>query len=370
MRRNPNKDYYQILGISRDATPDEIKKAYRKKALQHHPDKNPGNKEAEEKFKECAEAYEVLSDNKKRNNYDRFGSVDGAGSSFTDINDIFSGFADIFGDEGAFFNFGGRKQRSNEKKNRNGENLRIELNLTIEDIYSGDWKIIEVNRKMKCPDCMGTGAMNNHSDSYSYCTHCKGSGKVYTNVKSMLGNIRMDQPCPKCNGEGKKIDVKCNRCDGEGMRQIAENIRFEIPKGIDDGEQFTLKGKGNQGKGRGKDGDLIIVIKEEKHDYYIRRGKDIHLRYPLNFADMYYGTEVSIPMIDGTTIKVEVEPRCKSGSKIILEDKGMPCPFSIEKGRFVIIFYAWIPDEIKDEKLLKKIKESKEFTPDNFRYEP
>ena len=304
------RDYYEVLGVSKDASAEDIKKAYRKLALQYHPDRNPGNKEAEEKFKEAAEAYDVLSDDAKRKRYDQFGfAAEGAGGFgggqgfsvediFRNFGDIFGGrfgggggFGDIFGDM-----FGGGGSGGGRRVER-GSDIRIRMKLTLEEIMSGVEKRVKVTKLVACPDCGGKGAASD-SDIKS-CPDCKGTGYVVRTARSIFGITQTQSPCPRCNGTGKVIEKTCRKCGGSGLVKAPEEIVFKVPAGVAQGMTLTVQGKGNAGRNNGINGDLFVAIEEEPHKDFERDGND--LIYPLfiSIPDAINGCEVEIPAITG-----------------------------------------------------------------------
>ena len=283
------RDYYDILGVPKNAEADAIKKAYRKVALKYHPDRNPDNKEAEEKFKEAAEAYEVLSDGDKRARYDRYGhagvSGNGGFSGGTmNMEDIFEHFGDIFGDAGSPFEsfFGGGRSRSAQRGKR-GSNLRIKVGLTLEEIATGISKKIKVKKQNPCDQCGGSGAKD--SKSISTCSTCRGSGYVRQIKSTFLGQMQTTTTCPTCKGRGQTVIANCSKCKGDGRMHADEMLDIEIPAGVGEGMQLSMRGKGNAGKAGGPAGDLLIVIEEIEHLHFIRDGKNIIYDLFLNFAD-------------------------------------------------------------------------------------
>ncbi|HRR12131.1 MAG TPA: DnaJ domain-containing protein, partial [Tenuifilum sp.] len=275
------RDYYEILGVPRNASKDEIKKAYRKMALKYHPDKNPGDKDAEEKFKEAAEAYEVLSDDNKRARYDQFGHAgmgNGAGgggfSHDWTIEDIFAQFGDIFGGHfGSFGGFGGFGGGRSSRRTNRGTDLRVKVKLSLSDIANGVEKKIKVNKYVSCQSCGGTGAAG--GSSYSTCSTCRGSGYVTRVTNTLLGQMQTTSPCPTCNGEGKVITNKCVACNGEGVVREDEVITVKIPAGVAEGMQLNVQAKGNAARRGGVPGDLLVMIEEEKHPNLVRDGNDL-----------------------------------------------------------------------------------------------
>ena len=311
------RDYYEVLEVAKTATVEEIKKAYRKKAIQYHPDKNPGDKEAEEKFKEAAEAYEVLSDPDKRSRYDQFGhqGVNGGfgggfGGGGMSMEDIFSHFGDIFG--GSFGGFGGFSSggsRSRRRTNR-GSDLRVKVKLTLKEIATGVEKKIKVKKYVSCKACNGTGAEK--GTSYTTCSTCNGSGVVTRVQQTILGAMQSTTTCPTCGGEGRIITKKCPECNGEGVRLEEEVITLNIPAGVADGMQLSMSGKGNAARHGGVNGDLLILIEEEPHPELLRDENDLIYNLLLNFSTAALGGTVEVPTIDGKA-KVKIDAGTQPG---------------------------------------------------------
>jgi len=363
------RDYYEVLGVSKGASADEIKKAYRKKAIKYHPDKNSNNKEAEEKFKEAAEAYEVLSNPDKKQRYDQFGHA-GVGSAASgggfsgggmSMDDIFSSFGDIFG--GGFSGFGGGGGgRSRQRVNR-GSNLRVKVTLSLSDIVNGVTKKIKVNKYVACKTCGGTGAKDSHS--YSNCATCGGLGQVTRISNTFLGQMQTSSTCPSCNGEGKVITHKCSSCSGEGIVKGEEIVEINIPAGVAEGMQLSVSGKGNAAKRGGINGDLLIVIQEEKHPELIRDGNDLIYNLFLSVPDAILGTTAEIPTID-SKVKIKVEPGVQSGKILRLRGKGiLDAVNGYGKGDLLVNVQVWIPKSINKEeaKIFEKLKKSENFDP-------
>ncbi|HOY72821.1 MAG TPA: DnaJ domain-containing protein, partial [Tenuifilaceae bacterium] len=300
------RDFYEILGVSRNATKDEIKKAYRQMALKYHPDKNPGDKEAEEKFKEAAEAYEVLGDDTKRARYDQFGHSGvgngGGGGGFTHdwtIDDIFSQFGDIFGGHfGSFGGFGGfGNSRANQRATSRGSDIRVKVKLNYSEIANGVEKKLKVNKYVTCHSCNGSGAAS--LSDFQTCSTCRGSGYVTRVTNTLLGQMQSTAPCPTCNGEGKTITKKCTECNGEGVVRDNEIITIKIPAGVAEGMQLSVSGKGNAARRGGVPGDLLVVIEEEKHPQLIRDGNDLIYNLTISIPDAVLGAPAEIPTVDG-----------------------------------------------------------------------
>lgn len=364
------RDYYEILGVSKTATAEEIKKAYRKVAMQYHPDRNPGNKEAEEKFKEAAEAYEVLSDAEKRAQYDRFGhaGVSGNGRAYggqgMNMDDIFSQFGDIFGDDifGSFFGGGGGGRRSARTRGTKGSNLRVRIKLNFEEIAKGANKTIKVKKYVTCNSCGGSGAKD--KASVQTCTTCNGSGQVRKVTSTFLGQMQTVTTCPTCNGEGTTVVNKCNVCRGEGRVYGEETVNIDIPAGVQEGMQLSMSGKGNAGERGGPPGDLIILIEEESHPQLHRDGLNVAYDLHLSFPDAVFGTQVEVPTIDGRA-KIKIPPGTQSGKVFRLKGKGFPALQSYEKGDQLIYVNIWTPQHLSHEEkvMLEKLQQSPNFQP-------
>jgi len=361
------RDYYEVLGVSKEATKDEIKKAYRKQALKYHPDKNPGDKKAEEHFKEAAEAYEVLSNDEKKARYDRYGhaGMGNSGGGFSGntmtMEDIFSSFGDIFGDAfGGFGAFGGGGRRG--RRVNKGTNLRVKVKLNLREIAAGCEKKIKVTKYNNCDTCGGTGAAD--SSSISNCSTCHGSGHVTRVTNTMLGQMQTTAVCPACGGEGKTITKKCTSCYGEGIVQKEEVIKINIPAGVGKGMQMTVSGKGNAPRRGGVNGDLLVVIDEEEHPDLIREGNDLIYNLFISIPDAVLGTHVEIPTVD-TNVKIKIEPGTQPGRILRLRGKGLPEVNGYGRGDLLVNVNVWIPKSISREelRLFEKFRESKSFEP-------
>ncbi|MBN2683001.1 MAG: molecular chaperone DnaJ [Bacteroidales bacterium] len=365
------RDYYEILEVSKNATKEEIKKAYRKKAIQFHPDKNPGNKEAEEKFKEAAEAYEVLSNDDKRRKYDQFGhaGMSGGGGGYgggMTMEDIFSSFGDIFSDFGfgGFGGFGGGSRSS--RRVRKGSNIRVKVKLNLSEIANGVEKKIKVKKDIPCDACSGTGA--EHGSGHSECHTCRGSGRVTRIQNTILGQMQTASTCPTCQGEGKIITRKCKVCNGEGVVKGEEIIKLNIPPGVAEGMQLAVSGKGNAPRMGGVNGDLLVVIEEEEHPELIRDGNDLIYNLYLSVPDAALGEAVEIPTIENR-VKIKIEPGTQPGKILRLKGKGLPDVNGYGKGDLLVNINVWIPKNLtKDEKkIFEKFKESISFKPETDR---
>jgi molecular chaperone DnaJ len=362
------RDFYEILGVSKNASADEIKKAYRKVAMQFHPDRNPGDKSAEEKFKEAAEAYEILSDQDKRSQYDRFGHNafgPGRGGGFSSMNteDIFSQFGDIFGDDmfGNFFGGGGRS-RGGKSKGVRGNNLRIKIKVNFEEIAKGTTKTVKVKKYISCNTCNGSGAKD--KNSLQTCGTCGGNGQVRRVQNTFLGQMQTVTTCPACNGEGNTITNKCTACKGEGRIYGEETVTLDIPAGVQDGMQLSMNGKGNIGERGGPSGDLIILIEEEEHEFLQREGLNVAFDLYISFPDAVFGTQVEVPTIDGRA-KIKIPPGTQSGKIFRLKGKGFPGISSYEKGDQLIHVNVWTPQHVSSEekRILEKLQDSDNFQP-------
>jgi molecular chaperone DnaJ len=368
------KDFYEILGVAKSASQDEIKKAYRKVAMQFHPDRNPGDKAAEEKFKEAAESYEILSDSDKRAQYDRFGhnafgSGRGGGSGGfnggMNMDDIFSQFGDIFGDESPLGNlFGGGRRSSSGGRNRGtrGSNLRVKIKLNYEEMAKGANKTIKVKKYISCSTCHGSGAKDKNSTQT--CNVCGGSGQVRRVQNTFLGQMQTVTTCPTCNGEGMTITNKCTACKGEGRVYGEETVTLEIPAGVQEGMQLSINGKGNAGERGGSNGDLIVLIEEEAHAQLQRDGLNVAFDLHISFPEAVFGTQVEVPTIDGKA-KIKIPPGTQSGKIFRLKGKGFPSVNSYEKGDQLIHVNIWTPQYTSSEEkdMLEKMQHSHNFQP-------
>lgn len=367
------RDYYEVLEVDKTATLDVIKKAYRKKAIQYHPDKNPGDKEAEEKFKEAAEAYDVLSNPDKRARYDQFGHAGmsgAAGGGFEgfgqgmSMDDIFSMFGDIFGGHGGGFGgfggFGGGG-RSAQRKFR-GSDLRVKVKLNLKEISTGVEKKFKLKKYVTCDHCHGSGAEGNGGSET--CSTCKGSGTVIRNQQTILGTMQTRATCPTCGGEGKVIKNKCKVCAGEGIVYGEEVVSVNIPKGVMEGMQLSMSGKGNAGKHNGVPGDLLILVEEEQDKELIRDENDLIYNLLLSFPTAALGGAVEIPTIDGK-VKVKIESGTQPGKVLRLRGKGLPSVNGYGTGDLLVNVSVYVPEALnKDEKkALEEMESSDNFKP-------
>lgn len=366
------RDFYEVLGVSKTATAEEMKKAYRKLAIKYHPDKNPGDKEAEDMFKEIAEAYSVLSDPNKKARYDQFGhaGVGGAASGgygsqggFT-VEDIFSQFGDIFGDSSPFGSFfgGGGGGGGQRRARRKGSDLRIKMKLTLKDIANGVEKKIKVKRYTSCNTCGGNGAKN--GTSLSTCGTCQGQGQVRRVQQTMLGQMMSTSTCPTCNGEGKTVTERCEKCFGEGRELTEDLITIKVPAGVTDGMQLSMSGKGNVPVRGGAPGDLLIAIEEEEDLNLKRDGNNIIYDLPVNFIDAVLGSEVEVPTVD-SRVKIKIKPGTQAGEILRLRGKGLPNLNGYGVGDQLIHINLYTPTSVsKDEKdILEKLRNSPNFEP-------
>ena len=367
------RDYYEVLEVDKTATIDVIKKAYRKKAIQYHPDKNPGDKEAEEKFKEAAEAYDVLSNPDKRARYDQFGHAGmsgAAGGGFEgfgqgmSMDDIFSMFGDIFGGRGGgfggFSGFGGGG-RASQRKYR-GSDLRVKVRLSLKEISTGVEKKFKLKKYVPCTHCHGTGAEGDGGSET--CPTCKGSGSVIRNQQTILGTMQTRTTCPTCNGEGKIIKNKCKECGGDGIVYGEEVVTVKIPAGVAEGMQLSMSGKGNAGKHNGVPGDLLILVEEEPHESLIRDENDLVYNLLLSFPAAALGGAVEIPTIDGK-VKVKIDAGTQPGKVLRLRGKGLPSVNGYGTGDLLVNVSVYVPEALtKDEKnILEKLDASDNFKP-------
>ncbi|WP_442588503.1 molecular chaperone DnaJ [Pedobacter sp. AW31-3R] len=369
------RDYYDVLGIAKNSSPEEIKKAYRKLAIKYHPDKNPNDHTAEDKFKEAAEAYEILSNPEKKQRYDHYGhaGVGGAsggggyGGGGMNMEDIFSQFGDIFGGGGGGGSpfdsfFGGQQRGGGGRRVAKGSNLRIKVKLTLEEIAHGAEKKIKVNKQVSCKTCDGSGAKD--KSSISTCQTCGGSGAVRRVTNTILGQMQTTATCPTCNGSGSQITSKCNVCHGEGTVRGEETIDINIPAGVSDGMQLSMSGKGNAAPNGGIPGDLIILIEEIAHETLKREGNNVVYDLHLSIIDAALGFSAEVPTIDGKA-KIKIEPGTQSGKLLRLKGKGIPEVNSYHRGDQIIHVNIWTPKALSSEErsMLEKLRESPNFKP-------
>lgn len=365
------RDYYDVLGVSKNATADELKKAYRKMAIKYHPDKNPDNKEAEEKFKEAAEAYEVLRDPQKKARYDQYGHAGmsgsagfGGGGGGMSMDDIFSHFGDIFGGAfggggfgGGFSSQGGRRTRVNR-----GSNLRVKVKLTLSEIANGVEKKIKLKKYVPCDACNGSGAAR--GSGKSTCTTCNGHGQVRQVTNTFLGQMQTTSTCPTCNGEGEIITNKCNVCHGNGIVKGDDVVSIKIPAGVAEGMQLSVSGKGNAAARGGVPGDLLVQIVEEEHPDLIRDENNLLYDLYINFVDAALGTTVEVPTIDSKA-RIKITPGTQGGKVLRLKGKGIPDVNGYGKGDILVNVNIWTPKTLSKEEAetLEKLRNSPNFKP-------
>jgi molecular chaperone DnaJ len=365
------RDYYEVLGVSRNASPDEVKKSYRKLALQYHPDRNPGNKESEEKFKEAAEAYEVLGDADKRRRYDQFGHEGMRGTDFrpfTDVNDIFSTFGDIFGGGlgGSIFDemFGGGQGRSRSRSGgaAPGSDLKIRLKLTLEEIATGVEKKLKIKKWKTCETCRGQGTTS--SRGMVSCPVCNGNGEIRQVSRSVFGQFVNITTCSNCNGEGKVVKEPCSTCHGDGRIQGESTIKVSIPAGVGEGNYIPIRGEGNVGRRGGPPGDIIVVIEEEPHSVFTRNGDDVILDLLVSFPEAALGADIEVPTLTGRA-KLKIDPGIQSGRILRMRDKGIPKLNGFGRGDQLVRVNIWIPTSLssQDRQLLKQLNQSENMIP-------
>ncbi len=360
------RDYYEVLGVGKSASQDEIKKAYRKLAMQFHPDRNPGNKEAEENFKEAAEAYEVLSNDEKRAKYDRFGHSGLRGGqdfhSYTNVNDIFSHFSDIFG--GAFGGssifddfFGGSSQQRSRQRSTGqpGADLKITLKLTLEEIATGTTKKVKIKKHNKCTICNGTGAKS--SSAFKTCSVCSGTGEIRQVSRSIFGQFVNIAPCNNCGGTGKIISEPCSTCSGDGRVQDESTIKINVPAGVFDGNYMTLRGEGNSGKNGGHAGDIIVIFEELHHESFTRDGDNVIYELFISFPEAVLGTEVEVPTLNGRA-KLKIEPGTLPGKFLKMREKGIQHLNSHGAGDQLVKINIHVPKNVsaKEKEMLKELQ--------------
>lgn len=373
------RDYYEVLGVSKDASAEEIKKAYRQAAIKFHPDKNPGDKESEEKFKEAAEAYDILSNADKKARYDQFGhagmgsgassaggysgSYGGGGYGGFSMDDIFSRFGDIFGGH-----FGGGGGYGGGHSVNRGSDLRVKVKLTLSEVVNGTTKKLKINKLIACDQCGGSGAKD--KDSYSTCTTCNGSGHVTQVVNTFFGRTQTTTTCPTCGGDGKMITTPCSKCHGEGTIKGEEVVEIRIPAGVGEGMQLSISGKGNAARHGGINGDLLVLIEEESHKELEREGNDLIYNLSLNITDAIMGTSVEIPTVDNKA-KIKIEPGTQAGRVLRLRGKGIPDVNGYGAGDLLVCVDIYIPNHVSpaEKEMLEKLSNSDNFKPKSKRGE-
>ena len=371
------RDYYEVLGVDKNASADDIKGAYRKAALKWHPDRwvsgtDAEKKTAEEKFKEASEAYSVLSDPDKKAKYDQFGfaGVDDAGAQdwsqgFGSLNDILNNlFGGAFGGAfGGFSGFGGFGGASQGPRTMRGRDIRTRVRVTLEEIAKGCTKDVTIERNRPCPDCHGQGAKN--SSDIKTCPTCKGSGQVQNVVNSLFGRTISYSTCPQCNGEGKTVSNPCSRCKGTGLERKRETVKVQVPAGVEDGMQLTVRGEGHAAARGGVNGDLLVIIEEQPHAQLKRQGSDLFYTRVISVTEAMLGTEIQIPTLDGPH-KLKIDSGTQSGTVVRLRGKGMPSVNSYGKGDLYVKILVWIPRKLNrgEKEAIEKFKDSSTFKPD------
>lgn len=370
------RDYYEVLGIDKNASEDEIKKAYRKLAIKYHPDRNPDNKEAEEKFKEAAEAYDVLHDPQKRQQYDQFGfNAPGAGgfggfgeTGGFSMDDIFSMFGDVFGGHGGFGGFSGfGGEGSRQRPQYRGSDLRLKVKLSLQEIATGVTKKFKVKKDVTCTHCHGSGAENGSKSET--CPTCHGSGVVVKTVRTMLGMMQTQTECPTCHGEGSVIKDKCHECHGTGVVKGEEIVEIKIPAGVAEGMVVNVPGKGNAGQRNGISGNIQVYIEEEENDTFIRDGQDIVYNLLLDFPTAALGGEVEIPTLEGTHVRIKIDAGTQPGKTLRLRGKGLPAVqgYGSGKGDLVVHISVFVPKTLNREEknMLESLRNNDNFKGDN-----
>ena len=364
------RDYYEVLGVNKTASEDEIKKAYRKIAIKYHPDRNPGDKQAEEKFKEAAEAYDVLHDPQKRQQYDQFGfdgpmggGFGGFGAGSMNMDDIFSMFGDIFGGHG-FGGFGGGGQRRPQQ--HRGSDLRLKVRLTLEEINKGVTKKVKVRKDIPCAHCHGTGAEN--GSGTEQCPTCHGSGIITHTTQSIFGMMQTQGVCPTCNGEGQVIKNKCHECGGKGIIKGEEVVEIKIPAGVAEGMVVNVPGKGNAGQHNGVNGDIQVYIEEIESDIFIRDGNNLVYNLLLDFPTAALGGELEIPTIEGSKLKIKIDGGTQPGKTLRLRGKGLPAiqGYGTGHGDLVVNISVYVPKTLsrEEKEAIEHFRESDNFKGD------
>ncbi len=370
------RDYYEVLGVGKQATDDEIKKAYRKIAIKYHPDRNPGNKEAEEKFKEAAEAYSVLSDKQKRQQYDQFGfdgpNMEGGfggfgGAGGFSMDDIFSMFGDVFGGRGGFSGFGGFGGGGAQRAQYRGSDLRLKVRLSLQEVATGVTKKFKVKKDVVCQHCHGSGAQA--GSSATTCPTCNGNGYTVKTVRSILGMMQTQSECPTCHGEGKVIKNKCPHCAGTGIVKGEEVVEINIPAGVAEGMVVNVPGKGNAAPHNGVNGNIQVFIEEEPNDTFIRDNQDIIYNLLLDFPTAALGGDVEIPTIDGKKVRVKIEAGTQPGKTLRLRGKGLPAVqgYGNGQGDLVVNISVYVPKTLErhERQMLEQLRSSDNFQGDS-----
>ncbi len=367
------RDYYEVLGVDKNASEDDIKKAYRKIAIKYHPDRNPGNKEAEEKFKEAAEAYDVLHDPQKRQQYDQFGFDGPMGGGFGgfssggfSMDDIFSMFGDVFGGRSGFGGFGGFGGGSGQKPQYRGSDLRLKVRLNLQEVASGVTKKFKVRKDVQCTHCHGTGAED--GSGTETCPTCHGSGVVTRTTQSFFGMMQTQSVCPTCGGEGTVIKNKCHHCHGEGIVKGEEVVEIKIPAGVAEGMVVNVPGKGNAGKHNGVTGNIQVFIEEEPNETFVRDGNDVIYNLLLDFPTAALGGTVDIPTIEGTKAKIKIESGTQPGKTLRLRGKGLPAVqgYGHGTGDLVVNISVYVPKTLSrsEKEALENMQKSDNFKGD------
>ena len=368
------RDFYEILGVERKASQEEIKKAYRKLAMQYHPDRNPGNKQAEEKFKEAAEAYEVLSDQEKRRRYDQFGHEGMRGTDFrpfTNVDDIFSTFGDIFGQSGfggsVFDEMFGRASGNSQRQRKAsigqpGSDLKLRLKLSLEEVASGVEKKLKIKKFLICDTCRGSGAKS--SSSRITCPVCSGTGEVRQVSRSVFGQFVNISTCNNCGGEGKIVKDPCLTCRGDGRVQGEATVKVQIPAGVNDGNYISLRGEGNAGIRGGQPGDVIVIIEVESHEVFTRNNDDVVLDLLVSYPEAALGAEVEVPTLNGRA-KLKIDPGTQSGRILRMREKGIPHLNSYGRGDQLVRVNVWVPTKLSsaEKNLLKELANAENISP-------
>ena len=366
------RDYYEVLGVNKNASEDEIKKAYRKIAIKYHPDRNPGNKEVEEKFKEAAEAYDVLHDNQKRQQYDQFGfdgpagagGFGGFGGAGMNMDDIFSMFGDIFGGRAGFGGFGGGQRRPQQHR---GSDLRLKVKLSLNEVANGVTKKFKVRKDITCSHCHGSGA--EAGSGTETCQTCHGSGVITHTTQSIFGMMQTQGVCPTCNGEGHVIKNKCKHCGGSGVVKGEEVVEINIPAGVAEGMVVNVPGKGNAGMRNGISGDIQVFIDEEDNDIFVRDGNNLIYNLLLDFPTAALGGDVEIPTIEGTRLKVKIDNGTQPGKTLRLRGKGLPAVqgYGHGMGDLIVNISVYVPKTLSREEkdALTQFKDSDNFKGDS-----
>lgn len=360
------RDYYEVLGVSKGATDDEIKKAYRKTALKYHPDRNPDDKEAEERFKEAAEAYDVLSDPNKRARYDQFGhagmeGAGGFGGGGMSMEDIFSHFGDIFGGFGGFGGFSGFGGGGGMTRNY-GSDLRVRLHVTLQEVMKGTTKKIKVKKNVACSHCAGSGA--EAGSGSETCPTCGGTGRQIRMQESIFGRMQTQTTCTTCGGTGQVIKNKCKHCGGTGLELGEETIEINVPAGVASGMQMTMRGKGNAGPNGGPAGDLLVQFEEIDDAEFIRSGNDVVYNLLIPVTTALLGDKIIVPTLDGK-VKISIDPGTQSGKILRLRNKGLPSVRGVGRGDQLIVVHLFIPERMdrQDRKLVEQLQQSRNFQP-------